>query len=239
MPPELRDDRRTHVSAEERSLLVGQDMPDDRRTSEGRQRILRERRHRKQRPQGGWRGWGWVSVLVAGAGLLVLVLWLLRTQVPGSFPPPADGGAGDRRLAVRAGTLTFAAPDGARLAAETQFLPDLPTVEERMRGVIGALLAGPTTGLINPWPDGAALLDLFLAEDGTAYVNLSGSVRARLAPGDYTEWLLLASLTCTLCDNFPGVRGVRLLVDGESQGLLRRLMPLDWTYVPGMFTEVR
>jgi spore germination protein GerM len=140
---------------------------------------------------------------------------------------------------LMAGSLTYASPDGRRLVTETQLLPGLPAAEERMRGVITALIEGPATGLLNPWPREAALLDLFLAEDGVVYVNMSGSVRARLAPGDAMEWMLLASLTCTLCDNFPAVRGVRLLVDGESEGLLRRIMPLEWTYSPAMFTEAR
>jgi hypothetical protein len=242
MPPEPRDARRTAVSAEERGLLtdspvMGANARDDRRTSAGRQRILRERR--QQRPPGGWRGWSWIIVAVAGAVLLVLVLWLLRTRVPATFPPPAEGIEAYRRLAIRAGALTYAAPDGRHLAVETHLLPDQPTPEERMRALIEALLEGPTTALLDPWPEGASLLDLFLSEDGTVYVNMSGSVRARLAPGDYTEWLLLASLTCTLCENFPAVSGVRLLIDGESQGPLRRMMPLEWTYVPALFAEVR
>jgi len=163
----------------------------------------------------------------------------LRTQVPESFSPSADGGGLHQRFALEAAALTFGSPDGRRLQTETQLLLCPHASEERMRGVIAALIEGPTTGLLNPWPRAAALLDLYLAEDGTAYVNMSGSVRARLDPGDAIEWLLVASLTCTLCDNFPTVRGVRLLVDGESQGFLRRLMPLEWTYSPGMFTEVR
>ncbi len=238
MPPEPKDARRTAVSAEERGLLTGADASrDDRRTSEGRQRILRARR--QQRPPGGGRQWGWVFVFAAGVVLLLLVVWLLRTRVPSSFPAPTEGPAAERRLAIRAGTLTYAAPDGRRLAVETHLLPDQPTTEERMRVLIDALLEGPTTALLNPWPEGVRVLDLFLAGDGTVYINMSGSLRARLAPGDYTEWLLMASLTCTLCENFPAVSGVRLLVDGESQGPLRRMMPLEWTYVPALFAEVR
>ncbi len=238
MPPEPRDDRRTSVSAEERRLLAGAEAPDERRTSAGRQRLLRER-HRGQKAQGGWRRWGWIYVLVAVTALLLVVLWLLRTKVPESFPPAADEGGSRQRITLAAEALTFASPDGRRLVTETHLLPSAPAVEERVRAVIGALIAGSTTGLLNPWPREAALLDLFLAEDGTAYVNMSGAVRARLGPGDAMEWLLVASLTCTLADNFPSVRGVRLLVEGESQGLLRRCMPLEWTYVPAMFTEAR
>jgi len=238
MPPEAKEDRRTSGATDVRRRLAGLKPSDERATSQGRRRILEERRSRKEPPDG-WRRWGWVYVLLAVAGLLLLVIWLVRTQVPESFPVAAEGDDSRQRFALVAEALTFASRDGRRLETETQLLPRLPTTEERIRAVITALIEGSTTGLLNPWPREAALLDLFLAADGTAYLNMSSAVRAGLGPGDTMEWLLVASVTCTLGDNFPDVRGVRLMVDGESRGFLRRFMPLEWTYTPAMFSEVR
>jgi hypothetical protein len=238
MPPEPRDDRRTVVTSGERELLVGPQPRDDLLTSKGRQRILRRRNPRLQ-TGGGWRRWIWAVVLVFAAGLFLLALWFLRTRVPESFPPPALMSGAEARAPLAAAALTFASPDGRRLVTETRFVTADPPGTDPTRTLVETLIAGPTGQLFNPWPPEAVLLGWYLTEDGIAYVNLGGSLRVLLASGDQVEWLLVASLTCTVCESHPTVRGVRLLVDGESQGFLRRVMPLEWTYCPDMFAEAR
>ncbi len=239
MPPEIRDDRRRSVTPDERAMLAGAPESDERLTSDGRQRLLRGRRRGRAREprRPGRRRRTWAYVVVAGAALLLTAIWVLRTRVPESFPAPGAPGAGGEADVLAGVSLYYGSSDGRRLVSRTRWLPRGADVEDRMRALIEALPEGAAGPELNPWPRETTVLEVFVAQDGTAYINLGGSLRVFLPAGDIMEWLVIASLTRTLCENVPSVRGVRLLVDGVSSGPLRRTMPLEWTYRPDMFGE--
>jgi hypothetical protein len=164
-----------------------------------------------------------------------MVLWLLRTRVPESFPTMQVEGMAMARAPLRAVPLYFAAPTGDGLIQEFRFLPWTGELEADMRTTIEALFGGPQCRGVSPWPHDATLQEVFIASDGTAYVNLGASARWLRPRGDFLEWSMVASLTRTLSETFSTVLGVRLLIDGESTGALGQLMPLEWIYQPGMF----
>jgi hypothetical protein len=175
--------------------------------------------------------------LLGVAALCVVALWLLRTGVPDSFPPTTPEVAGVRRAPLGAFSLFFPSPDGAGLIKELRLLPLSGDEGTNIRTVLEALMAGPVGEGLSPWPGETAILETFVSESGIAYVNVGGSLRWLLPPGDFMEWSVAASLTRTLCENFTTIGGVRILVDGESEGVLGRVMVLDRTYRPAMFEE--
>lgn len=208
------------VSPEERDILAG----------------------RGRRPKSAaWRGGktrkrlAWLFALAGGAGLLLLALWLLRTFVPESFPPVATKDVREERTLLGAFSLFFVSPERDGLVEEVRLLPRAGTFEADARTVIEALLAGPDCNAITPWPPETTIQEIFISGSGIIYVNFGGALRWLLPEGDFMEWSVMASLTRALCANFPEIRGVRVLVDGESSGFLNRVMPLDWTYQPAMF----
>jgi hypothetical protein len=181
----------------------------------------------------------WVAGLTGAAVALVAVLWLLRIGVPEDFAPEPAQSAALEHMEQVARVLYFSSPDGRGLVAETRFLPRPEGTETDIRAVIDALIAGPQCGATSAWPPDVALQDLFLGPDGTAYANFGASLHWLLPAGDACEWAVVASLTRTLCENFPRIRGVRMQIDGQDEGALRRMMPLEWVYRPSMFREGR
>lgn len=82
--------------------------------------------------------------------------------------------------------------------------------------LLQALLAGPETeGLSLPIPDGTRLIDLWVNEDGTCYVNFDAAFLSGSAAAPGQDRLLLYSIVNTLCQ-LPNVDAVFLLVEGES-----------------------
>ncbi len=198
-----------------------------------RQQIIRRKEH--SRKGGGRKRRGWFLILVGMAGLLLLALWLLRTLVPESFAPSKPVSVDVGQVPLGALRVYFASPTGDDLVEETRLLPCTGALETDARKAIDALLAGPICEGASPWPADVTVLDFFISSSGIVYVNFGGSLKWLLPEGDYLEWSIMASLTRTLCTAFPEIKGVRVLIDGESSGLLRRVMPLDWTYRPAMF----
>ncbi len=227
---ELRDQ---NVTPEERRLLVGdRSAPDRSPRQRAEKRLDRHRRIRRRR----WRLL-WVGVLVATAGMLLVALWLLRTRVPESFPPRDRAVLLDERVPLRSVRLFYPAIDGRGLREEVRLLPRQGDRDAAIVAVIETLLAGPLTSARSPWPPETSVQEVFLSESGTVYVNLGSSLRWLMPDGDYLEWSAVATLTRTLCANFPEIQGVRILLDGEGNGLLGRVIPLDRTYRAAMFME--
>jgi len=139
--------------------------------------------------------------------------------------------------AQRAAELYFGAPAMTGLQREFRFLPLAGRMEADARVVIAALAEGSLCGGVSPWPRRTAVNDVFVTREGIVFVDFDAGLREKVAPGDAVEWLLAASLTRTLCANFPALHGVRILVGGESAGPLLHQIPLDWTLTSAMFEE--
>jgi hypothetical protein len=187
-----------------------------------------------RRRRGVGRGW----LIVLGIALLFIVaLWLLRTKLPAGFGPSGRPTAATLMPSVGAFEFYFGDPSARGLQRELRYLVREEDRERQMRSVIAALLAGSLSGGLTPWPESVTLKSLFVTSGGVAYVDFDEALRTQAPPGEYAEWLLAASLTRTLCANFPEVRGVRILVNGEARGAIGRTLPLDWTYTPAMFDD--
>jgi len=173
----------------------------------------------------------WVAVAaMIGVGIAILVRDLSETR---SSDPRGPGKP--LTVPLLAGQLYI--PDASGdLVRSTRYLRDGSDLEAAARAAIAELIAASGSAPLPTWPRTATLLDLFIAPDGVAYANFAGSLRYRMPPGDQTEWLIVASLTRTLCGTFAGIRGVRVMIDGQTQGPLRRALPLDRVYRPEFFT---
>ncbi|MFH1143394.1 MAG: GerMN domain-containing protein [Candidatus Eisenbacteria bacterium] len=182
----------------------------------------------------------WAAVLIVlSAMALLAVIWVLRTQVPKDFPSAPSGMQGHTLPPQRACELYFGDAGLTGLEHEVRFFPITGVVETEARAVIAALIGGSLQGHLSPWPPETIIRDVFLTSAGVLYVNFDASLRWLSPAGDGIEWLLVASLTRTLCANFPALRAVRIQIDGESAGVLIRQIPLEWTFTPEMFEELR
>ena len=154
---------------------------------------------------------------IAGLGVLAFVLWLtLGRSRPQA--PAGEEAAGPASLAESAAaTLYFPGP-GARLRSETRELPAEKTAERRARRVVEALLAGPETpGLFAPLPEGIEIGSVFLAADGTLFLDLEADEGpASLAWGSKQELLSVYSLVNSLLANEPRALRVMLLWSGQQ-----------------------
>ncbi len=115
-------------------------------------------------------------------------------------------------------TLFFLRPDGEALAPESRRVFRTTTVVDRARQALQALFDGPEGYLIASVPPGTRLMELFLAPDGTAYVDLGPEFLHGIRTGSSDGVYAIYAIVNTLAANFPEIRRVKLLVDGDEAG---------------------
>jgi len=140
----------------------------------------------------------------------------------------ASGAAASERAAA---TLYFADGSG-QLRPEKRVISEEGTAARRARLVVEALLEGPRGRLTPVLPSGSALRAFYLGEDGTAYVDLDAAFARGVSRGSEDALLAVWSLTDTLAVNFPEVRRVKILVEGEEVKDLGGHLDLSRPLVP-------
>lgn len=150
-------------------------------------------------------------LVVVAAGTLY---FLGRGRVGVSDLPfaPLRGG-GDQPLTTL--RLYFGRPDGAGLLREDRAVVLAGTLRERLQACIRELAAGPAGDAVPSVPAATALREVFVDRWGLGYLDFDRGLLGRRRPGDYEEWLAVAALVHTVCDNFPEVREIRFMIDGQ------------------------
>jgi len=96
-------------------------------------------------------------------------------------------------------------------------------IEGQILEVIKELIKGSTVlqtnngkGLINVIPDGVRVNGARLEEDGTLFVDFSKELKERHPGGSWAEMLTIYSIVDTIIKNFPDIKRVKILVEGEE-----------------------
>ena len=119
----------------------------------------------------------------------------------------------DNQLEV---TLYFLTADGEMLAPEVRRIFRTTTVTDRARQTVQALLDGPEGPHMRSMPPGTRLQEIFVAEDGTAYVDLGPEFGWGIETGSSDAVFAVYSLVNSLAGNFEEITRVKLLIDGEE-----------------------
>ena len=96
-------------------------------------------------------------------------------------------------------------------------------IEGQILEVIKELIKGSTVlqtnngkGLINVIPDGVRVNGARLEEDGTLFVDFSKELKERHPGGSWAEMLTIYSIVDTIIKNFPDIKRVKILIEGEE-----------------------
>ena len=155
---------------------------------------------------------GVIALIVLGAG----VWFLTRTPKPAEAPAPRSVETvpeGSRNV-----TLYFAGTDEPGTRAETREIAVGRRLDEQVRQVVDALIAGPSDDrAVSAIPAGTQLLAVMVdADSGTVYLDFSGELVAAHPGGSAAEYCTVASIVRTVGENFPELETVQLLVDGSQ-----------------------
>jgi spore germination protein GerM len=157
-----------------------------------------------------------VLALVVALGL---VLWTQHERLfkPSSPQAPTLQVDRDKPILIK---VFFGAPGRQRLEAEARTIYASATKADQAKQALLEILKGPRSGLVAVVPQATAVKELYLAEDGTAYVDLSKEASSGHPGGVLAERLTVAAVVNTLLYNFPEITRVRLFIEGEPRETL-------------------
>lgn len=155
-----------------------------------------------------------VVLLVFGA--LVLRMYRMAPSPPETEAPAVQ----EETRRLREVHLYFGAANGEHLAAETREIEDCLEEVECIRSTVQALVNGPVGDLVPILPAHAVVRGVAV-DGGTAVVDFSRDLATAHPGGSASELLTVYGLANTLAENFPHIRQVRILVEGEAIGSLK------------------
>jgi spore germination protein GerM len=147
--------------------------------------------------------------------LLVFGVLVARKFIMTTPTSPAPAAVSQEPRQVREVLLYFGHEDGSHLIAEARQIEQCLEEVACMRATVQALLNGPVGNLVPLFPSHAVIRD-FTVEESKAIINFSRAFVAGHPGGSLSELLTVYSLANTLAVNFPHVRQVQILVEGEK-----------------------
>jgi hypothetical protein len=129
-------------------------------------------------------------------------------------------------------TLYFPSLEQGTLVPESCSITWAEADVDRVRQVVLALAEGSHQGLRRVLPASTSVRAVFLAPDGTAYLDLSNDVLSEFPPGIETESLAIYSLVNSIAMNIPSVRRVKFLIQGQEVETLDGHADLTAAFAP-------
>lgn len=119
-----------------------------------------------------------------------------------------------------------------RLRSATRTVAAPANEEALLRKIMQELCFGPVSNDTLPSiPPGTVLLGSWI-HNGTAYVDFSRELYMGLGSEGRAEYLAVYSIVTSVIRNMPGIRNVRILVEGGTLPTLRGLTRIDGPLVP-------
>ncbi|HUN55467.1 MAG TPA: GerMN domain-containing protein [Smithella sp.] len=147
-------------------------------------------------------------------GIFVLLVVFFVTLFSALFPPvDADSMKKKEKQIVQ---IYFSDQQERFLRPEKRYVIKETDVALQAKEIVKALLEGSKAGLVNTFPHGVTLIDVKIMDNDTASVNFSKSL-TKLHPGSSaSEMATIYSLTNSITQNLPGIKKVKILVEGRE-----------------------
>ncbi len=152
-------------------------------------------------------------VMLVIAGIVVAPRWLAPATVE---VPRADADQqGEATSRIRA-SLYYVAENGLHLTAVDADVPYGATPAEQARALLEAQLQPAPAPLAQAIAEGTKVRQIFVADNGTAFVDLSKEAVTNHRGGSLDELFAVYAIVNAVTVNLPAVKGVQILVDGQE-----------------------
>jgi spore germination protein GerM len=132
-------------------------------------------------------------------------------------------------------TLWFASGQEDALVLERRRVPPNQTPIDRVKVSLQELIAGPKSAALRTLPAEVKVREVFIDDQGTAYIDFSEVLSQAHPGGPWAEMLTLRSIMQTLVSNIPEIKRVQILIEGREvetlAGHLYIRRPLDTSWI--------
>ena len=158
-----------------------------------------------------------LGVVTAVSVGIVAVIGVPRWFAPATVEVPRakDADVGEATGRIRA-SLFYVAEDGLHLTAVNADVPIGASPAEQARALVEAQLQPAPAPLAQPIAQGTRVRQIFVADDGTAFVDLSKEAVANHRGGSLDELFAVYAIVNAVTVNLPAIKGVQILINGQE-----------------------
>ena len=184
--------------------------------------------------------WYWIVVAaILASALSVGTFYLFQaTSRPAKRIMPAAGPVFKEVSAAQGPQMTlkiyFPLQDGSGLSPETRQVAQSTDETQEVKEVLSELIRGPLSANLAPaLPAATQVKSAFIdPSTGTAYVDFSREVKTQFPGGAWTETLAIYSVVNTLAEDFPDIKRVQFLIDGNVENSLAGHIDITRPFAP-------
>ncbi len=129
-------------------------------------------------------------------------------------------------------TLYFPSLNEGKIMSESRSITWAQADVDRVRQVVLALAEGSHQGYGRVLPPTTTVRAVFMASDGTAYVDLSNDILNDFEPGIQSETMAIYSMVDSITINIPSVKRVQFLLQGQQVETLDGHADLTAAFTP-------
>jgi hypothetical protein len=129
--------------------------------------------------------------------------------------PPVDMDA-LKKKEKQIAKIYFSDPQERFLMPEKRYVFKENDVAAQAKEIVKALLEGSKAGLVNTFPTGVSIRDVKVVDAEIALVNFSKNLTKLHQGGSTAEMATIYSLTNSITQNVPGIKKVKILVEGKE-----------------------
>jgi hypothetical protein len=153
------------------------------------------------------------AVLVGIAAFAVVPRWLAPATVDVPKEDVADTTEATGRIRA---SLFYVAEDGLHLTPVDADVPYGASPSEQVRALVEAQLQPAPPPLAQAVAEGTKVRQIFVTEDGTAFVDLSKEAVSNHRGGSLDELFAVYAIVNAITVNLPAIKGVQILIDGQE-----------------------
>ena len=153
------------------------------------------------------------AVMIVIAGVVFIPRWFAPATVE---VPRADAAESREATGRIRASLFYVAEDGLHLTAVDADVPYGATPADQARALVEAQLQAAPAPLAQSIAEGTKVRQVFVAEDGTAFVDLSKEAVTNHRGGSLDELFAVYALVNAVTVNLPAIKGVQILVEGQE-----------------------
>ncbi len=133
---------------------------------------------------------------------------------------------------TRTVVLFFLSEDDTLLHPEQREIPADLSMVRQAKQTITELINGSQKGYISPFPPEAKLRELYVTEEGVAYVDFSEDIVEQHLSGSSAEISTIFSVVNSLAYNFDDIEKVFILIEGRERETLGGHINLSRPFLP-------
>jgi hypothetical protein len=154
----------------------------------------------------------YLSLILGGVFILLVLFFVTLFNL---LFPPVDMDA-LKKKEKQVAKIYFSDQQERFLRSEKRYVIKENDAALQAKEIVKALLEGSKTGLINTFPAHVVLRDVKVGDGEVAFVNFSKSLTKLHQGGSTAEMATIYSLTNSITQNVPGIKKVKILVEGKE-----------------------